>query len=329
MPISIAKTQITPSTPFSRRFVHEPPSSHDDRSKSRAQYLDMSDRNIPAAGGSPLSYQSTTVPERSNYSYPSVPHPQYPPPARLVYPKRLSEGQVTDNTRVQSSVSSASDSSNFSYRKHQAPTPDSHWPSPTCERTLVSSDQQTSTQWRSSHSPRNMHKYKKSEMTERQSTALSHSHERRQIEQDDDDEDEEDDHAIWILVRHPPDKIIYTTLNHTNIFSLVLVVCLGSRPLPGQLSIHILRHVCLDFSLAHSTCSSTKYTRRPNHSHVSAHVQAPSRDDVCHIGRARIRMGLSCRHVDLHSTSIPADQHRCCCCRLDISRILGLHLHHG
>lgn len=160
----------------------------------------MTDRDIPAPSGSPF-HPSPNAYDRPNITYPQVSTLQHPPPARINHAKRLSEGQATDNTRVQGSMSSASESSSFSYRKQQAPIADSHWPSPTRERTLVNSEPHNSTQWRSSDSARMSHSHKKSVMTERQSSALSHIHERRQLEQDHEDEDEEDDHAIWILVR--------------------------------------------------------------------------------------------------------------------------------
>lgn len=159
----------------------------------------MTDRNTSAASGTPLR-QSFEAHDRPIYSYPPVPALQHPPPARINYSKRYSEGQATDNTRVQSSVSSASGSSSFSYRKHQTPTPDSYWPSPTRERTLVNSDQHYPTQWHSSGSARVGHNHHKSEMTERPSPALTHIRERRQIEQEHDDDGEDDDHAIWVLV---------------------------------------------------------------------------------------------------------------------------------
>lgn len=161
----------------------------------------MTARNVSAASGTPLR-QSLDAPDQPVYFYPQVPSIQHPPPARINYAKRFSEGQATDNTRVQSSVSSASGSSSFSYRKHQTPTPDLHWPSPTRERTLVNSDGQYPTQWHSSGSARAGHSHNKSEMTERPSPALAHIRERRQLEQEnEEDEYEEDDHAIWILVR--------------------------------------------------------------------------------------------------------------------------------
>lgn len=159
----------------------------------------MTDRNTSAAGGGTPLRQSLEAHGPSAYCYPSIPTLQHPPPARINYAKRYSEGQATDNTRVQSSVSSASGSSSFSYRKHQTPTPDSHWPSPTRERTLVNSDQHHPTQWHSSGSARVGHSHHKSEMTERSSPPLAHIRERRLIEQEQDD-DYEDDHAIWVLV---------------------------------------------------------------------------------------------------------------------------------
>lgn len=168
----------------------------------------MTDRGTPAASGNPLQQNLDTT-DRQVYAYPPFSTLQHPPPARISSAKRLSEGQATDKTRVQSSVSSASGSSSFSYRKHQTLTPDSQWPSPTCERTLVNSDQrsdkQHSPQWHAPGSARVSHSHKRSEMTERQSRQsppVSRIHERRQIEQEhDEDDDEEDDHAIWILVR--------------------------------------------------------------------------------------------------------------------------------
>lgn len=159
----------------------------------------MTDRNTSAASSTPLR-QSFDAHDRPVYFYPPVPALQHPPPARINHAKRYSEGQVTDNTRVQSSLSSASGSSSFSYRKHQTPTPDSHWASPTRERTLVNSDQHHPTKWHPSGSARVGHSHHKSEITERSSPALAHIRERRQVEQEHDNCEEEDDHAIWVLV---------------------------------------------------------------------------------------------------------------------------------
>lgn len=159
----------------------------------------MTERQISATSGTPLR-QSLEAHDRTAYFYPPVPPLQYPPPARTSPGKRHSEGQNAGNARVQSSISSASESSAFSYRKIQTSTPDSYWPSPTLERTLVNNDQQYPTRWEYSGSTGAGHGHPKSEMTETASPALASIRERRQIQAEEDDEEEED-HAIWVLVR--------------------------------------------------------------------------------------------------------------------------------
>lgn len=158
----------------------------------------MTQRQISATSGTPLR-QSLEAHDRTAYIYPPVPSIQHPPPARTSPGKRHFEGQNAGNTRVQGSISSASESSAFSYRKNQTPTPDSYWPSPTLERTLVNSDQQYPTQWHYSGSTRAGPGHHKSEMMETASPPLASVQERRQIVEDDDEEEE--DHAIWVLVR--------------------------------------------------------------------------------------------------------------------------------
>lgn len=161
----------------------------------------MTQRHMLSASDSPIR-RSLEATDQTQYFYPPVPSVQRPSAAHLYHGKRLSDGQKLEESRVHSSISAASGSSAFSYQKRQSPSPNSQWPSPTLERTLVNSDdfyQNQYNKWDRRESSSTSHGHKRSEIRDISSPAQTYAKERRQIHEEQDDDDD-DDHALWVLV---------------------------------------------------------------------------------------------------------------------------------
>lgn len=129
--------------------------------------------------------------------YSTVPSIRQPPSAHINYGKHTAEGQSIEVTRVETSFSSAaSGSSDMSYPKHSVPSPEGNWPSRTLERTLADGEQRLFIQRDSASSQKAGHSQRRSEMTERTSSARVYFQDQQRIDQ----EEEDNDHAVWILV---------------------------------------------------------------------------------------------------------------------------------
>ncbi|KAK5097070.1 hypothetical protein LTS08_007090 [Lithohypha guttulata] len=164
----------------------------------------MNQRHLSCASAAPL-HARPEAHDRQNYYYPPIPGVQRPSAAHLNSDRRFSGGYRTEDARVQSSVSTASGSSDLSYQKTQnhIHSPSSQWRSHTLEETLVNGNSgpfvpTRSMQWHAHSGPRRNTFYKQSEMTQTSSPALAYIRERRQLEEED-DEEVEDDHAMWVL----------------------------------------------------------------------------------------------------------------------------------
>jgi len=130
------------------------------------------------------------------YHYPTIPNLRQPPAAHINHGKHTAEGQSIDVSRIEILLSSAaSASSDISYQKHSTRSAEAHWSSRTHERTLADGEGRLLAQHGSARSQEAGHGQRRSEITERTSSARVHVQEEQRI-----DEEEDNDHAVWILV---------------------------------------------------------------------------------------------------------------------------------